>query len=100
MLDLNYPAPKIPGPKPPGYPSPAKSRCHLPMYYRAYAWLLDNGAILFWVWAGLTFSISALTDDWRLFAWGLMIPVIAACTLFAAAFVSIMATRFFIRILK
>lgn len=70
--------------------------------YRAYAWLLDPDrpwtAILF-LYVGLLFGISGSFSDWRWFAWGVGLPVIAAGALFLAVAVMIVFTRFILRLL-
>lgn len=71
--------------------------------YRAYAWLLDPDrpwtAVLF-IYAGLLMAISGVLDDWSWFAWGVGLPLIAACVVFLALAVMLIFTRFVIRLLR
>ena len=75
---------------------------HPSPFYRAYAWLLDPDrpwTAVFFLYVGLLFCISGALDDWRWFAWGVMLPVIAACAVFLAISAMLIFTRFIIRLL-
>ena len=70
--------------------------------YRAYAWLLDPErpwpAVCF-LYFLLTFCVSGALEDWRWFAWGVALPILAGGAVFLAVSAMLIFTRFIVRLL-
>ena len=103
MLNLDYPDPQIPGPALPKMVRREASGVRGNQVYRAYVWLLDPErpwtAVCF-LYVALSLCISGALDDWRWFAWGVGLPIIAAGTVFVGVFVAIVAISCALGILR